>query len=160
MKTHMFLTKNIDKLEETEIELESQGIPRSHIKIYSQDEAGLSTHHLPSVPDISKLDLVHSSLLGAAVGGFIASTILMTAMIAGWTSAVGWLPFVFLSLVVLGFGTWEGGLMGINKVNHRFARVQESIKEGAYLLIVDVNKPDEEKLATTMGRHPEMCLVN
>lgn len=160
MKTHMFLTKNIDKLEETEIELESQGIPRSHIKIYSEDDAGLYTHHLPSVSDISKRDLLHSGLLGALVGSFVAASVLMAATMTGWASSVGWLPFVFLALVVLGFSTWEGGLMGINKINHRFERVQDLIREGAYLLIVDVNKPEEEKLAATMGRHPEMCLVS
>lgn len=160
MKTHMFLTKNIDKLEQTEIELESQGIPRSHIKIYSEDEVGLHAHHLPSVSDISKRDLIHSGFLGAAVGGFVATTVLMAATMTGWAAAFGWLPFVFLALVVFGFSTWEGGLMGINKINHRFERVQELIKEGSYLLIVDVNQPEEEKLATTMGRHPEMCLVS
>ncbi len=160
MKTHMFLTNNIDNLEATENELESLGIPRSHIKIYSDDEAGLYTHHLPSVPDISKRDVIHSGFLGALIGALAAIIILISANSIGWTTNFGWMPFVFLALVVFGFSAWEGGLMGINKINHRFQRVQELIQDGAYLLIVSVNKPEEEKLATTMGRHPEMRLVS
>ena len=94
---------------------------------------------------------------GAIVGVIGAIFVLVLAHFMGWTnSSVGWLPFVFLSIVVLGFCTWEGGLIGIQKPNINFAPFQKILKEGKHILLIDSNHQQESTVDRIVGSHPHI----
>ncbi len=96
-----------------EEQLEAAGISAPQIHVLSCDDADVEHHHhLHAVQSFMKNDVVHSTERGAVLGLCAFVLVLAIAYFAGWTeSAVGWMPFIFLAVVMLGFCTWEGGLL-------------------------------------------------
>jgi hypothetical protein len=83
-----------------------------------------------------------------------------TAYLAGWTDiAAGWVPFIFLSIALLGFFTWEGGLLGIQKPNAHFARFERALKDGKHIFIVDLEPSQDGLLEKTLKQHPQVKLA-
>src|SRR5271169_615015 len=119
MLRHYFVSDNLDDLEVFEEQLEAAGISTPQIHVLSRNDAAVHQHHhLHEVESFMKKDIVHSATRGALVGLCGFALILAVAYFAGWTrTAVGWMPFIFLALVLLGFWTWEGGLFGIQRPN-------------------------------------------
>ena len=64
-----------------------------------------------------------------------------------------WVPVIFLSIVVLGFCTWEGGFIGIQTRNKRFQRFDAALKEGKHVLFVDIEEHNEGLLRDVVARH-------
>lgn len=157
MIKHYYIADDLDELEQIEHELASAGIKESHIHILSDSPAEVENHHLHMVNSIQQQDVVHSAEVGAIVGVIGAIFVLVLAHFMGWTnSSVGWLPFVFLSIVVLGFCTWEGGLIGIQKPNINFAPFQKILKEGKHILLIDSNHQQESTVDRIVGSHPHI----
>lgn len=160
MTRHFFVSEDLDDLERLEEELEQAGITTPQIHVLTLDDTGADNHHhLHQVTSLMKKDLVHSTLLGAAVGAVVAGLILLVAWLAGWTeTAAGWLPFVFLAIIALGFFAWEGGLWGIQTPNVHFTRFQKLLEEGKHLFFVDVvpGQGHRKILAEFLQRHPSV----
>ncbi|MBT3504261.1 MAG: NAD/FAD-utilizing enzyme [Piscirickettsiaceae bacterium] len=157
MVKHYYVADDLDDLEQVEQELESIGIKESQIHVLSESAADVENHHLHTVNSFFQQDVVHSAEVGAIVGVVGALFILALSHFMGWTqSAAGWLPFVFLSLVVLGFSTWEGGLIGIQKPNINYAPFQKLLHEGKHILLVDSNNQQESAVNNVIGSHPHI----
>lgn len=155
MQRHYFISDNLDDLESVEAELERQGITTLQIHVLSEQDAEVEHHKLREVVCFMKQDVVHSTLLGAAVGLILCVLFLSISHTAGFTqSAAGWVPFVFVGLVLLGFCAWEGGLRGIQEPNHHFRRFQKTLHEGKHIFFVDVDKNEEATLHQIVARHP------
>ena len=69
-------------------------------------------------------------------------------------TAAGWIPWIFLSIIVLGFCTWEGGFIGIQRRNKHFERFEEVLKKGRHVFFVDVPPEQEDVLAQVVKKHP------
>jgi hypothetical protein len=154
MKHKYYLTNNLDELEHVHDELMQSGLKDEQIHVLSDDEQALPKHHLQSVNEFAKTDIVRSTLRGAAIGVLLSSIVLLVPLIFNLTTPIGMLPFVFAALVVLGFSTWEGGLWGIQMPNTRFEGLFEKIHNGEHLLIVDYDESQEDALAKTESAHP------
>lgn len=155
-----YLTDNLNELDAAEHDLESNGVPRSHIHILSNNESALALHNLPSFSDWSKRDIVSFGLRGAALGGVLSATILIGAVIYGVNDASAWLVLAFVCTIAMGFCTWEGGLVGMNKLNHQFAKYREAIENGEHLLVVDPDSHREERIARySVESHPVLKAV-
>ena len=72
---------------------------------------------------------------------------------------VGWTPFVFLALIALGFCTWEGGLIGIERPNHDFERFAKALSAGKHIFFVDLEPAQEAILDTLLKSHPQVELA-
>lgn len=157
MKRHFYLSDNLNDLEQVEKELEDNGVDTPQIHVLSQDSAGAEKHHLHQVEAVLKKDVVHSMEIGAVIGVILAPLILVIAYFSGWTeSAAGWLPFIFLSIVVLGFCTWEGGLFGIQEPHYQFKQFQKDLKSGKHVFFVDVSTEQEIILENVVKSHPTL----
>lgn len=160
LKRHFYISDDLDDLENLEKELEDSGIATPQIHVLSQGEADVEHHHLHQVEAVLKKDVVHSMELGAVVGVIAAIVILFGSYLLGWTnSAAGWMPFIFLSVVVLGFCTWEGGLFGIQKPHYQFKDFQDSLRQGKHVFFVDVSLQQEEVLSSAISHHPKVVLA-
>ena len=161
MLRHYFISDSLDDLEVFEEQLEAAGVSTPQIHVLSRNDAEVEQHHhLHEVQSFMKNDIVHSTALGAVIGLCASALVLAVAYFAGWTeSAAGWIPFIFLAVVVLGFCTWEGGLFGIQKPNHNFARFEQALRDGKHLFFVDLEPQQEAVLEKVLKSHPKVELA-
>lgn len=160
MKRHFYISDNLEDLQSVEYELEDNGVPTPQIHVLSQNDAEAQQHGLPNVEAVLRKDVVHSMERGALIGVGAAALVLTTAYLAGWTAtAAGWLPFIFLAIVVLGFCTWEGGLFGIQEPHYQFKKFQDALRSGKHVFFVDVTTEQEAALAKVMSSHPTLQIA-
>ena len=128
---HYFTSDDLDDLEILEEQLEAYDVRASQIHVLSNDETGIANHvHLHAVQSLLKNDVVHCSLIGAMCGLVGVIVILGAVYMTGlYDTNVGWVPFVFLSVVVFGFCTWEGGFIGFQEPNYHYRRFEETLRE-------------------------------
>jgi hypothetical protein len=156
MKRHFFLSDDLDDLEELERELERDGVPTEQIHTLTLDDTAAERHpHLNDVQSLMKRDVLHSGSYGLVVGIIGAATVLVITWLAGWyTTQVGWIPFIFLAIIVLGFFTWEGGFIGIQTFNASFERFRTELEAGRHLFFVDLRPDQEPVLRRIIVNHP------
>ncbi len=157
MNRHYYISNNLDDLEQIEHELEASGIATEQIHVLSEQDAAIEGHHVHSVPSVLKTDVVNSGRRGLYIGLALALLVLLVAYFTGWTdSPAGWVPFIFLALVLLGFSTWEGGLLGIQTPNQYFRRLQDRLRAGEHVFFVDVESSQEPLLERIIQQHPHL----
>lgn len=162
MKTtrYFFISDDLDELERFEKELEDAELTTEQIHVLTLDDGGAAEHrHLHEVTALMKTNVLHSMIYGAAVGLFVSVLVLISAHFAGWTeSAAGWVPFVFLAIIALGFFTWEGGLWGIDTPNYHFKRFEKVIRDGRHLFFVDIlpGQGHRKALQALLKNHPNI----
>ena len=161
MLRHYFISDSLDDLEVFEEQLENAGVSTPQIHVLSRNDAEADHHdHLHQVNSFMKKDVVHSTVLGAIVGLCAFLLVLSVAYFAGWTeTAAGWLPFIFLAVVLLGFCTWEGGLRGIQEPNHHFRRFEKALREGKHIFFMDLEPNQEAVLEEVLKSHPQVELA-
>lgn len=158
MQRHYFIGTSLDELEDFEDQLEAAGISMPQIHVLSLDDAELAKHqHLHEVQSVMKTDLVHSSLQGAGIGAALTLLTLFAVHQLGWADSVaGWMPFVFLFVILMGFCTWEGGLIGIQKLNYKFVRFQKDLASGRHVFFVDLEPLQKPILCGLLKIHPNL----
>jgi len=154
MRRHYYISNDLDDLESIEKELENRGVTTPQIHVLSRDDLGVQKHHLHEVPSMMKKDVVHSTSIAALFGFLCAVLVLSVAQFSGVTETVGWIPFIFLAVVVMGFVTWEGGMWGIQEPNIHFKRFQKALDAGKHVLYVEVKKDQEVLLKSVTDIHP------
>jgi hypothetical protein len=127
MKRHYFIGDDLNVVATVERALLSTGIDPERIHVLSLDDADAEQRQLHDVQSLMKKDVVHSAEIGALIGLAAAIAAISVGQFSGLASTVGWLPFVFLAIVLLGFFTWEGGLVGIQLPNSRFRRFEKKL---------------------------------
>jgi len=154
---HYFVSNNLDDLELLERELESSGIIRSRIHVLSHDDAALAEHQpLNSVKSLFRNDAIHSGIVGAVFGAFAVIVIMSLVYFMGWQQAVGWLPFSFLAIVIFGFCTWEGGLIGIQRPNVHYKRFEDELDAGNHVFIVELDPAQQRPFEAMLADHPDL----
>lgn len=161
MLRHYFISGSLDDLEVFEEQLELAGVVTPQIHVLTLHDAELEHHeHLHRVQSFMKRDVVHSALIGSVVGLCAGAFVLLIAHLAGWTeTAAGWVPFVFLAIILLGFCTWEGGLFGIQRPNYHFARFEQALHDGKHIFFVDLKSNQEDILKGVLQKHPQVELA-
>lgn len=153
MKRYFYISSDLDDLALLEKELEDRGVATPQLHVLSKNDAALEQRHLNEVHDFMKKDVVHATLKAALVGLGVAMLAVLLAYLSGLPNVVGWIPFVFLSVVLLGFFTWEGGMWGIQEPNSRFRQFQEALQQGKHVFVVDVDVGQEDLIKSVTAHH-------
>ncbi|QSX38900.1 NAD/FAD-utilizing enzyme [Shewanella sedimentimangrovi] len=160
MVRHYYATADLDDLEQVEHELEANGITEPQIHVLSEQDGAVESHHLHEVEPVLKQDVVHSTEIGAFVGILVACAVLVIGYLMGLTEGPGgWVPLVFLAIVLLGFCTWEGGFIGIQVPNVNFKRFQGLLHRGRHVFFVDIEQEQEGLLSRVIMSHPRLHAV-
>ena len=160
MKRHFYVTEDLDDLERIEEELETSGVHRPQIHVFSRDDTAVESHdHLHNIESVFQKDLVHGIIVGSWIGFAFASLVLIVSSYSSWPETYTWMPFIFLAIVLLGFGAWSGGLYGIQVPHRDFKRFEIQLREGKHVFIVDVDPEQESSLARVVDRHPGLQLA-
>jgi len=156
MKRHYFIGDDLSVIAKVERELRAQGIPGEQIHTLSLDDADAEQRQLNDVQSLMKRDVIHATEIGAMIGLAASVLALVVAHMTGIAERVGWIPFVFLAIVLLGFFTWEGGLIGIQSPNSRFRRFEKALRAGEHVFFVDVEDGEEATVRRVIGQHEQM----
>lgn len=156
MKRQFYISDDLDDLEEVELQLEDAGVTTPQIHVLSEDDAGVKAHRLNDVEAVLRRDVVHGTELGAVVGVIGAALILLGAWASGIPETITWVPPIFLSIIILGFCTWEGGFIGIQQPHNDFKRFQDTLRSGKHVLLVDVSRDQEHILQQVVSEHPKL----
>ena len=160
MLRHYYISEDLSDLQAIKSELEANGVITPQIHVLSEDDAEVEKHHLNAIEDVLKQDVVKSTELGAVVGVIGATLLLVVTYFLGWhTTAAGWIPSAFLAVIILGFCTWEGGLIGIQIPNYQFKRFQKLLKQGKHVFFVDIEKNQETILSDVISTHHTLILA-
>ncbi|WP_371379399.1 NAD/FAD-utilizing enzyme [Thalassotalea aquiviva] len=159
MIRHYYLSENLSELEQFEKELLNNGFTLPQMHVLSENDADVQLHHLNEVESVLKKDIVHSTEVGATVGAIGAVLVLATTYLFQWyQSPAGWMPFIFLAIIVLGFCTWEGGFIGIQRPNVEFERFQSMLRDGKHIFFVDADVKQEATLNKVVNKHPNLVV--
>lgn len=155
---HYFISKNLDDLDVFEQQLRKEAVSPVQIHVLSNDVEGvIQQPHLYGVGSFMKLDIVRSGFIGAAVGAFVLSTVLLLTQYLGWyKSSFGWIPFIFLALILFWFCVWEGGFIGIQRKNSFFRKFKKALKDGLHIFYIDLYPGQEEILRRVLFLHPDL----
>ncbi len=156
MKRHYYISDDLDDLAVIEQQLEAAGVSTPQIHVLSTDDSGMQQRHLNQVEPVLKKDVVKGTTLGAAIGAIGAVVVLLIAWKTGLTETYTWVPAIFLSIVILGFCTWEGGLIGIQEPHADFKRFQADLSQGKHILFVDADPDQESILRNVVTAHPKL----
>ncbi|MFT5276726.1 MAG: hypothetical protein ACI97K_003124 [Glaciecola sp.] len=157
MKRQYYISSDLDDLKLVEQELMSEGLTTPQIHVLSADDAEVEKHHLHAIEAVLKQDVVHLMRLGAVTGIIAASLLLLVVYLMNWhTSAVGWLPFAFLAIVILGFCTWIGGFVGIQVPNYQFKRFEKLLEQGKHIFFVDITDDQHSSLEKVIKLHANL----
>ncbi|SHG91573.1 hypothetical protein [Ferrimonas marina] len=155
MVRHYYLSNSLWELELIERQLEKRGLSPAQIHVLSQKPNLASRFHLLPRSEFWFYDLPHCLWRGLALGLILAGAVLVGVAYSGWAEAIGsWLPFWMLALMLLGFCTWEGGLIGLQSPHHDLGRFHDAFNRGQHLLLVDVKAEQESALRHVMAAHP------
>jgi hypothetical protein len=154
MKRHYYMGTDLDEIGGVERELEGAGISTPQIHVLSNDDVGVQLARLHEVEAVLRKDVVHGTERGAVLGAICAGAVLLLFWVSGLSESYTWVPAIFLAIVILGFCTWEGGLIGIQEPHMEFARFQDDLASGKHVLLVDVDPQQESVLQRVMKRHP------
>lgn len=155
MKHAYYMSEDLKEIEAVQHELKEAGLEEEHVHVLSDNEASVEKRDLRPVNPFMRTDVVHSMLIGLAIGVLGAIAVASTPWMFEITSPVGQALVVFGCLLVLGFSTWEGGLWGIQEANHKFQRVEKDIHAGKHLMIVDYDGEREfMQLRRMQEKHP------
>lgn len=146
MQRHYYISDDLNDLDRAEHALEAAGIAPQQIHVLSNDDAGVELRHLHEVEAVLRKDVVHGTERGAVIGAAGAAAVLLLFWATGLTDDYTWVPAIFLAVVVLGFCTWEGGLIGIQEPHVDFRRFQDELRQGRHVLFVDVGPAQENLL--------------
>jgi hypothetical protein len=157
LKRHFLISDDLDDLELLEEQLEAEGILQPQIHILSLDDTSVESRgRLHDVTSLMKKDLISSGVRGAVIGVSAAALALLIPYAMGWTdTAAGWIPFIFLAIILLGFCTWEGGFVGIQTSNRNFRRFEADLNAGRHVFFVDLEPGQEPILRRILQSHPK-----
>lgn len=157
MNRYYFLTDDLNALERVVTNLAEVGIDDSQMHVLSKDDAAVAEHpHLSPVEAVLRKGVVRGTEIGAFVGLACAALVLGIAWFTGVVASVGWVPFLFLAIVVLGFCTWEGGLFGIQEPHPEFLRFQSQLNAGRHLFFVDLPESRRSALEGVISQYPAL----
>lgn len=160
MKRHFYVSEDLDDLEIIEEELEARGVHTPQIHVFSQDDTAVEQHeHLHNIESVFKKDVVHGTIVGSWIGLGLAALVLIVTSYTDWPESYTWVPFIFLAIVLLGFGAWSGGLYGIQEPHRDFKRFEKQLRAGKHVFIVDVDPEQESSLRRVVERHPGLVLA-
>ena len=156
MKRHYFIGDDLNVVAAVERALMAKGIAAEQIHVLSLNDADAEQRNLHDVQSLMKKDVIHSAEIGALIGLAASIAAIAVAHLTGLAAKVGWVPFVFLAIVLLGFFTWEGGLIGIQLPNSRFRRFEKALRAGEHVFFVDVDSSQESHVQQVLAAHPQL----
>lgn len=156
MKRLYYLSPSIDSVDHVSKDLHEHGVTDWNFHIISSNEQGLYSHQLHSAGPLYRTDFVRFVERGLLSGGLVGLFFAIPFTYIEEFSFSAWLVITGFSMF---FGAWFGGVGGLNTEHYKIQKFHKQIIDGQYLIMIDVNKKDEQRIKCIMElRHPEAVL--
>lgn len=143
---HQFLLNNLNHSDQLQSSLMATGIKESDIHFVTENNKDFAGHHVHEASIFEERDLLHSGLRFAIVGaaiGLVLSTVFYYTQPYGWQ--FGFVNFVFMMALTIGFSGWIGGLFGIAHRNYRISDYENDLKNGKAIMLVYTDDEHADK---------------
>lgn len=128
--------------------VKSNGITEGHIHVVGKSALAIEHLHLHQANLLQTTNLPKALISGAILGLLIGTAAgIILAFLTPWgitVPATGIMVFTFIGIIL---GLWISGLVGIAVKNPIIEKLDASIKEGKYLMMIDLDNDQEELLA-------------
>ncbi|WP_067520850.1 hypothetical protein [Endozoicomonas ascidiicola] len=155
MKQQLYLLPGLKTARHLSEQLEGAGLHHKQLHIAHMDHTRTIQYHLNDLNFLEESDVIHSGERGFLVGMMLS---LITGMIAWKLLAdhpAGLLITGFACVIVLGFSTWLGGLIGVSSDNYRLQPFHDHISEGGAVLMVDLRTKNDREILDSITSHFE-----
>ena len=156
MKHAYYLSEDLNELETVHNELIETGLKDSNIHVLSDDEASVARHHMRNANPFMITNVVRALFVGACIGLIAGGLMMSVPFLFGFSASIGSIPFTLGALFLLGFATWEGGFVGLQKVHPKFIHVLKRVHTGKHLMIVDYSDKKAPLLGAVKRQHPTL----
>ncbi len=162
MSRILFKVKDMASLQNCYDYLKQQGLKEKHLHIVSNKQGKILRRGLNSANFWYKTNVLNGALKGFATGlllGLIVSySLLQMQALDGLYGTFG---FICTTMVLTGFGTWMGGLLGLESINHKLKPFHDKIENGNHLLMIDLKEYDVEAYTLNISqRFPNLELLS
>jgi len=155
MKRYFYISDDLDEFRALQEKLEQRGVSKAQIHVISNSDDEVEKHNLNQVYSWFKTDVMHAAYVGVVFGVLFAAICLAIAYWMGLQDYIGWAPFLFLALVMIGFSTWEAGFIGTQIPNRIFRRFQSVLDNGNHIMQVDCTPSEEHIMQDVVSQHLE-----
>ncbi|PCK07697.1 MAG: hypothetical protein COA42_13060 [Alteromonadaceae bacterium] len=152
MKQLYYISPSLDKIEQTGQSLKSAGFNVNSMHVLTDEMGEADKRQLNPVSSLNRNDIIRWIIRGFLIGcAFVALAIVVMLAFGGPQSLIGlpqdlgWLVMAMMSAFVVGFCSWEAGLLGLHRHNHRFATFEKLIAKGQHVFFVDVDTVSESQ---------------
>lgn len=154
MKQFQYLLRNLDDSEHISETLKEIGVESDHIHFLSRDTQGLAEHDVDGASLFEERDILHSGMQGA-MWGFAVAVLVSTAAYViqplNWQLSV--INVIMLVMLFTGFGSWLGGLVGLNHDNYKIGPYHQHLREGKAILLIYFYPEKGDTVAAAMNSH-------
>lgn len=139
MKQQYYLVEDIDNVERICDDLHKAGVEDKRIHIVSDDLDAIESHHLHQAREIDETDIVRFSERGALIGIIFGLLFLIVSMrYKPFGLEVEGVAAVMITILIVGFCTWWGGIIGAYFTNYRISAFKQAIRGNKFLIMLDV----------------------
>lgn len=151
---------SLDSTSKISEELNQLGTTESHIHVVTSDHKGLKRAHLLEAGLIQTTDLKKSlerGILYGAIVGLLAGLFVMAFPPGGIELAL-WSVLVF-GVGGAALGAWSSSMIGISIPDEGVEKFEKAVESGQFLMIVDIPKEKEAKVAEIIRRHHPEAII-
>ena len=159
MKRQYFIADNLESIKQLENILLANYFEYEQLHVFNWNDklVNKSRFNYREINDCQKRNMWRSGLRGLVIGLTTAAILLTIVYSLGlYTNPAGWIPFVFLAIVAIGFFAWEGGIHGIQKQDEVCSRFMEALRNGQVVFFVDFTRNQEEILNEAINAQREL----
>lgn len=150
-----YLIDTLDNTVAIARDLEKKGIGYNQMHVLGKNEEGFVRHHLHSATPFQEYDIIKMGERGVILGTLVGLIFIIALdLIEPFGVELSfWILLAIWGLFIL-HGAWAGGLVGTHVHNYRITQFKDDIEQGKYLLLIDVDEPQEGKVQDFMkGQH-------
>ncbi len=153
MKRFYFVTDDLNNVKTVENELQAQGLPNLQMHLLTEADAEADKKGLDNTPSLSRKDIPKSMIKGFCVGLIAVAILVAVTLTFNIPGLSNGLMLLIASGILLGFCTWEGAFLGIQRSGSKSRRFAQYLKRGKHLFYVDANPGQVAAVKSVFGSH-------
>ncbi|KZY62438.1 MULTISPECIES: hypothetical protein [unclassified Oleiphilus] len=159
MKDTYFVADDLDEVELIQNELMEAGVEKDSISVWSGDAYGVDTHHLKAENELLKTDAIPSMRSGLICGLILSGVALFGFLGLGLMSSEYMSAGLIFCGLVIGFCTWEAGLLGLRRVHRDFTQLGRYVAQKKHIIHLHLGDKAEKAANKVLLKHPAITSV-